>query len=66
MEDEQMNYQEDSGSDRDSDDAIEQLQSKGRNLKINNVAAYNPGSLVESQAQSKHKIAKVRHRDVER
>ena len=61
-----MDYQDDSGSDRDSDEAIKELQSKGRNLKINNVAAYNPGSLIESQAQSKHKIAKVRHRDAEK
>ena len=59
-------YHDDYGSDRDSDDAIQELQSKSRNLKINNVAAYNPGSLVESQAQSKHKIAKVRQRDAEK
>ena len=60
LENEHANSQDDSCSDRDSNEAIEQLQSKSRSLKINNVAAYNPGSLIDSGVKSKHKIAKVK------
>ena len=50
----------DSGSDRDSDEAVQELQSKSKTLKINNVAAINQGSLIDTQHKSKHKIAKVK------
>ena len=52
-------------SDRDSEEAVQQLQNKGKdaNLKINNVLAINAGSMIDTQAMSKHKIAKVIARD---
>ena len=44
LEEEAGNSHESSCSDRDSNEAIEELQSKSRTLKINNVAVLNSGN----------------------
>ena len=65
LEEEHENSNESSCSDRDSDEAVQQLQNKSKdaNVKINNVLAINPGSLIDTQAMSKQKINKVKARD---